>query len=314
MKPTKIVILGGTGFVGRHLLARLATDFPDAQCLVPTRHPARHRDVLVLPKVELEAADIHDPAVLERLFQGATSVINLVGILNERGDNGQGFQHAHSALAEKIAAAAKKTGVTRILQMSALNAHPDAPSFYLQSKGLAEKILQEANLALTIFRPSVIFGPEDGFMNLFAKLLRLVPLFLPLGSADSRFAPVYVGDVAAVMAKALADDKSIGQVFSLCGPKTYTLKQLVQYVDALQGGKHFIIGLNKPLSYVQAFVFDKLPGKLLSLDNLRSLQLPSVCPEGSPTQPTSLEAIVPTYIGMRQPPLDHFRQQAGREN
>lgn len=307
-----ICILGGTGFVGSHLLAHLSGQ--GRQMKVLTRHADRHRDLLVLPDVELFEADCHDPEVLRRHFAGQDAVINLVGILNERGDDGRGFARAHNELARKVIEACKAAGVRRLLHMSALNADPQGPSHYLQTKGVAENHAHEnaGDICVTSFRPSVIFGPGDSFLNRFAGLLRISP-FLPLAMPEARFAPTFVGDVADAYVAALDDHGTCGQRIDLCGPKVWTLRELVEFTAHTIGVRRLVIGLPGWASRLQAEVFEHLPGKPLSRDNLRSLSQDSVCPEGE-TCPTMLEAVAPDYLAHHDHEwrIQRLRQTAGK--
>ena len=316
MRPLSICILGGTGFVGSQLCGRLVRDGHALRVL--TRNRDRHRELLVLPGLELVAANVHDPAVLAEQFRGRDAVVNLVGILNERGRSGAGFRAAHAELARKVVAACRSAGVRRLLHMSSLRAGPDAPSHYLRSKGEAERIVREESgpIAWTIFQPSVIFGAADRFMNRFAGLLRLLPL-LPLARADARFAPVYVGDVVEALARALGEPSTQRAAFQLCGPQVYTLRELVRYVAGVLALPRRVFGLPDALGYLQALMLDFVPGKPLSLDNFRSLELDSVCSEDGLARlgiaPTPLPAVVPGYLGSRRRSvqLDEFRRAAG---
>jgi NADH dehydrogenase len=316
----KVCVLGGTGFVGRHLLNRFTRE--RFQLRVPTRRRERHRDLLVMPTVDVIEADVHDPEVLRRLFEGCDAVVNLVGILNERGDDGSGFNRAHVELAGKVVAACQATGVRRLLHMSALNAGAGAPSHYLRSKGLAEDLVFAASsnaFKVTSFRPSVIFGPEDSFLNRFASLLRMTPVCFPLARAKARFSPVYVNDVAEAFTVAMTDPDSYGQGYDLCGPKVYTLGQLVQYVNELIGTDWLILPLSDGLSRMQAAVLERVPGKPFSRDNLRSLSVDSVCTGDNGLRalgitPTVLEAVAPAYLAQRRSRglYSEFRNLAGR--
>lgn len=297
MHVNSICVLGGTGFVGRHLVSQLAEQRLHVKVL--SRRRERHRELLVLPTVKLVEADVHDPAQLNLHLQGCDTVINLIGILNERGHHGRGFNHAHVELARKIVSACRTGGVRRLLHMSALGADATkGPSHYLRSKGGAEDYVH-ANAGKTIkvtsFRPSVIFGPDDSFINRFAKLLKISPV-LPLACPDARFAPVYVGDVVEVMVAALKDASSFGHRYDLCGPREYTLKALVQYTAQAMGIKRLVVGLPSPLSRLQATIMEYVPGKPFSLDNYRSLSRDSICKNGEPC-PTTLESVVPQYLG-----------------
>ncbi|HTP48822.1 MAG TPA: complex I NDUFA9 subunit family protein, partial [Casimicrobiaceae bacterium] len=191
------LVLGGSGFVGRYIVARLVTD--GWRVVVPTLRRERAKHLIMLPTVDVIEADIADGPLLHQLASGATVVINLVGILNEgaRGD----FRGAHVEVARRVVAVCREAGVSRLLHMSALNAGADAPSKYLRSKGEAEAIVASSGLAWTIFRPSVIFGREDSFLNLFARLEAILPVMV-LACPDARFQPVFVGDVARAFVQA----------------------------------------------------------------------------------------------------------------
>ena len=293
----KILVIGGSGFVGRHLVNRLAA--AGHRVSVPTRHRQRVRHLAVGPTVDLLAADIHDDGTLRDLLAGQDVVINLVGIL--RGD----FQRIHVELPRRIASAARAAGVGRLLHMSALGAAAGAPSAYLRSKAAGEAAIRSVadaaggGLAHTVFRPSVIFGREDRFLNLFAELLETLPL-LPLACPAARFQPVWVGDVAAAFAAAVADSASIGQCYELGGPKVYTLEQLVRYVGVLRGQACPLLPLSARLSYLQALVMELIPGGPMTRDNWHSMQLPNVCAAASgfpfALRPSALEAVAPDYL------------------
>lgn len=318
MKINTVCLLGGTGFVGRHLIQELTTS--GYQLRVLTRRRERHRDLLVLPNLALVEADIHDAHALTEQFSGCGAVINLVGILNEKGRNGSGFRRAHIELPRRIVQACLATGVTRLLHMSALNADAqEGRSHYLRSKGTGEALVHGVRgLHTTSFRPSVIFGPEDSFFNRFAMLLKFSPLIFPLACPQSRFAPVYVGDVAKSFALALNEIASFGKHYDLCGQRIYTLKQLVEYTAHVINVRRKIIGLSDGLSRLQARIFDWLPGKPFSLDNYYSLQTDSVCRGPFPAvfniTPTSVEAIVPNYLSPQEQKVRYrgYHHDAGR--
>lgn len=296
MSIKNVCILGGTGFVGRHIVARLAEREISVRIL--TRHPERHRDLKILPQVELITGDAHDPAHLNSFVADADAVINLVGILNEKGRDGSGFRRAHTELTEKALAAAAERGVRRFVQMSALGADmSDPPSHYLRTKGAAEQAVFAATaFPVTVFRPSVIFGPEDSFLNRFAELLRIAP-FMPLARAEARFSPVYVGDVADHFVNCLNEPSTFGKGFELCGPRVYTLADLVRYTARLTRRRRAVLPLPEWAGKLQAFVFEFVPGKPLSRDNLASLSVDSVCSGETLPCPTLLEAIAPNYLG-----------------
>ncbi len=320
MRRNTICLLGGTGFVGRHLLSQLSKQGHDIRVL--SRHPQRHRDLKVLPGVKLIQANVHDIVDLRQHFTNVDAVINLVGILNERHDNGKDFHHVHVELTRNILHACHDRNVSRLLHMSALNAHPTANSYYLRSKGVAEQlVLQAKELDVTCFRPSVIFGPDDNFINRFARILKITPLFFPLACGYTRFAPVYVGDVAQAFADSLDMQASFGQSYNLCGPHSYTLQEIVEYVNQTLGLKRIINPLGDNLSRLQASLFEHLPGKPFSKDNFRSLQTDSVCPKGSHDlqiyfgiNPSSMKSIVPSYLLQQNQKhrYNHLRQQLTR--
>jgi nucleoside-diphosphate-sugar epimerase len=314
MSEHRICIMGGTGFVGRHLAARLNELRIPTKIL--TRRRERQRAVLVLPLTQVSEINVYDYERLKQEFAGYDTVINLVGILNETGHVGAGFHKAHVSLTRNVVDACISAGCKRLLHMSALNASSTHPSsFYLRTKGMAEDYVHTfaRGIKATSFRPSVIFGDGDSFFNRFAALLKLTPYYFPLACADTRFAPVYVGDVVTQFIAALDDPATYGKRLELCGPETYTLKELVAYTAELLGLQRKIIGLPDFASKLQATVMEYLPGKPFSLDNYHSMQKDSVCNNGIITG-TSLKAVVPTYLLNRntRKRYDAFRQNYGR--
>ena len=296
MNRLSICVLGGTGFVGGHLCAELVKREHNVKVL--TRHREKHRELLVLPSLQIIESDIHNEAQLNTHFKDCDVVVNLVGILNEKGHNGKGFHIAHVELARKVITMCSSCKVPRLLHMSALNASADGKSFYLRTKGEAENYVHTfaANkMAVTSFRPSVIFGPEDDFLNRFASILKISPWVFPLACANTKFAPVYVGDVVNAMVNSIDDTQTYDERLNLCGPNQYSLKQLVQYVAVTRGYKRKVIGMPNFLSKMQASVLEFAPGKPFSIDNYNSLQTDSVCAETNHC-PTSLEAIAPNYL------------------
>jgi uncharacterized protein YbjT (DUF2867 family) len=222
-------------------------------------------------------------------------------------------------LPKKIIAACRATGVRRLLHMSALKASSQGPSEYLRSKGDGEALVVAAKdeLDITIFRPSVIFGLGDAFLSTFASLLKTLPIF-PLGFGQARFQPVWAADVADAFIDSLGNEASIGQAYDLVGPKVYTLRELVDYTAQLTRSKTTIIALSEGWAYLQAGLMWLAPNPVLSPDNLRSMQVDSVCDSTcklpAEWKPTALEAIAPTYIAQNTPKgkLDGFRFRAGR--
>ena len=276
-----ICVLGGTGFVGTELVTRLV--YAGHWVRVPTRSLAHADRLRVLDTAELRRVNVHDPRVLSQLFADCAVVINLIGILNEHGRDT--FETVHAALAVKVMSAARATGVRRVLHMSSLGAAEHAPSRYLRSKAAAEAAVravphpEQAHPAVTIFRPSVIFGAGDSLTNRFAGLLRLSAGILPLARAGARFAPISVLDVAAAFVRALNVASSAGATYELCGPEVLTLEQIVRLTARVARLPCHILRLPDALARVQAAVMGLLPGKPFSLDNFRSLTLDCVCRE-----------------------------------
>ena len=277
--PLTVCVLGGSGFVGTEIVTRLVAR--GWWVRVPTRDAASADHLRVLPTAEIIVANVHDPSALGRAFAGADLVVNLVGILNERGRSGAGFRRAHTELAAHVVAAARTQHVPRLLHMSALGAAATGPSHYLRSKYEAEAQVRAArpHLAWTIFQPSVIFGPRDSLTNRFAHLLRLSRGFLPLARARARFAPIYVGDVAEAFIRSIDDRSTIGHTYELCGPEVMTLADIVRVTASAAGLKAHILPLPDFIGRIQATLFDFVPGKPFSTDNYRSLSIDSVCRE-----------------------------------
>jgi uncharacterized protein YbjT (DUF2867 family) len=317
MSAKTIVMVGGTGFIGRSIASKLT--FSGHRLKLLTRRRERTKQVIVLPTVELVEADVHDGDALAAQFADADAVINLTGILNEthHGD----FERIHTALPGKIAAACVRTGVPRLLHMSALKATSDAPSEYLRSKAAGEENAWEAagdSVDVTMFRPSVVFGPEDNFFNQFAALLAAIPIAFPLACASARFAPVYVEDVAQAFTNALDDKDTFGEAYNLCGPEQFSLAELVRYTAEQSGHRRTVWPLNDTFSRLQAIVMQMVPGKPFSLDNYRSMQVPNIC-EGEDLSelgvtPTTVGSVVPAYLGTRRRQNQYaaFRSRAGR--
>lgn len=295
MSAQRIVVLGGTGFVGRHLCARLLAD--GHQVRVATRDARAHPPLPAA--IESMTGDVHDGAFLRAAFAGQDAVVNLVGILNERGDDGRGFERVFVGLVDDMIAAMRDAGVRRLLQMSALHAGQRA-SHYLEARGRAEALVRASGLDWTLFRPSVIAGPGDGLFCRFDALLRFVPV-LPVGRADARFQPVWVGDVAAAFARALADPSTIRQCYDLVGPGVMTLAGIVRMTARARGRQRLVIPLPDALGRLQAEVGEHLPGKPISRDNWRSLQLDSVSDDsGLPRlgiTPTPVPPQLPRILG-----------------
>jgi NADH dehydrogenase len=318
----KICLLGGTGFVGKPLVNHLIKK--GWQIRLPTRQREKHRELLVLPQLELVSANIHEQEQLNKQLAGCEAVINLVGILNEKGHDGSGFRKAHVELPEKIMAACRENHVKRVLHVSALNADAtEEKSHYLRTKGEAENLLHAAqDLQITTFKPSLIIGEGAPFINRFATLLRVpTPLFM-LPSATAKFAPIWVNDVAEAMVQTLDSPAHYAQRYNLCGPKVYTLQELVAYIAQLMKVKRHILPLNEKHSHwVARFMERLIPGKPYSLDNFYSSLVENVCGDNNHLSqlgitPHAIENIMPKYFSNASTPRElysTFRHFAGRE-
>ncbi len=301
MTPRRVVLVGGSGFVGSAIANRLSAS--GCQVLIPTRRRSRAGHVLLLPTVDVMEADVHDPAVLNRLFSGADAVVNLVGILHSRSGEpyGPGFANAHVELPKKIVAACRSAGVRRLVHISAMGASADGSSEYLRSKAAGEAAIRStgADLDWVILRPSVIFGRGDRFLNLFVELAGLFPV-LPLAGADARFQPVYVEDVAEVVVRCLGAPEAAGEIYELAGPTVYRLREIVAYACTLSGRKRPIVALPQGLAALQARLMELAPQPLMSRDNLRSMETDSIA-IGDPLPfglvPAALEEVAPTWLG-----------------
>ncbi|MBR0566456.1 complex I NDUFA9 subunit family protein [Azoarcus sp. L1K30] len=302
MSPQRVVLIGGAGFIGSAIANRLAE--AGISVLIPTRRRSRAGQVLLLPNVEVIETDCHDESVLNELFEDADAVVNLVGILHSRSGSpyGPDFARAHVELPTRIVAACKASGVGQLIHVSALGADAAAPSEYQRSKAAGEQAVRAATpeVAWTILRPSVVFGRDDGFLNLFARLAGVLPI-IPLGGASARFQPVYVEDVAEVVWHCLNDSAAArDQTFELAGPTVYTLRQLVEYVSALVGHPRPVIPLPEGLAMLQAGLMELAPRPLMSRDNVRSMRADNIAtaaPLPFGLRPTAIEAVVPGWLG-----------------
>ena len=314
-----IAIVGGTGFVGRHIVNRLSNSGQWTIKLF-TRRREKHRDVLVLPNVQLITDSIHDQDKLNQHFEHCDVVINLVGILNEKGRDGEGFRQAHVNLTQKVVNACQANGVKRLLHMSALNADAkEGKSHYLRTKGEAEDLAHSAqNISVTSFRPSVIFGRGDTFLNTFATMMQVPSYLFMLPSGHAKFAPIWINDVVDAMLATIDNPASYGQRYNLCGPKVYTLQEIVQYVARVLGKKRLVMPLSNKLSSITASIMEFVPTKPYSKDNYLSAQVDSICSENHLAElgvtAHTMESIVPRYFN--QPTYrtrySKIRCQAGR--
>ena len=298
--PARILVLGGTGFVGQALCARLAGLGVDIT--VPSRQPQRARELSLLPNVRLVRAQISEPAQLAALVCGHDAVINLVAILH---GSAQQFTEVHERAVHRLAQACASAGVRRVVHVSALGVGSQAPSQYLRSKAAGEAVWRASQADWTILRPSVIFGQGDRFLNLFATALALAPVF-PLAGADARFQPVWLGDVVEAIVRSLQDASSVHRIYECAGPTVYTLRELVHASGVWSGHPRPIVALPPALAQIQAWVLEHLPGEpLMSRDNLASMRAPNVASGTLPSLsdlgivPAALEAIAPAYLRWR---------------
>ena len=319
----RILVLGGTGFVGRHLLEKAGQ--LGCRVTLPTRRLANAKPVQSLPWVDPVEANIHDAACLVRLVRGHDAVVNLVAILH---GNQAAFTKVHVDLVHTLVRACQSTGVRRIVHVSALGAAADAPSMYQRSKAEGEAVLAASGLDVTSLRPSVIFGAGDQFLNLFAKLQAIFPV-LPLAGAVTRFQPVWVEDVAQAIVNALSmrarvgaalapspmspvsSDRAVsaareGAVYEACGPDVFTLRELVQLAGRLAGHPRPVLALPMALGRLQALLMELGPGQpLMSRDNLDSMKVDNVASGSLPglpalgISPSALAAVAPSYLQSR---------------
>ena len=314
----KILILGGSGFIGRSLCEQLARQLGGrARITVPSRRSRHAQAIQGLPGLTVLQANVHEDAQLQALVQGHDVVINLIAIL--QGSEHQ-FEQAHVQLPTRLAQACKASGVRRLIHVSALGVQDNAPSRYLRSKTRGEAALQAAGGELTLLRPSVVFGANDRFVNLFAKLQALFPV-MPLAGAAVRFQPVWVEDVARAIVACVVERSSIGQVYELAGPQVLSLAEIVRLAGQHSGHARPVLPLPGPLAWAQAVMMEMLPGEpLMSRDNLASMRVPNIASGRLPglqdlgIQPQSLSAVLPSYLGAAQgcARLDQWRRKAGR--
>ena len=319
MAAPRVLVLGGSGFVGRHVCEQLAR--LGWHITVPTRRAVNAARVQSLPGLTVIEANVHQEADLARLMPGHDAVVNLVAVLHGSEER---FESVHVDLPGKIASAMKKAGVQRLVHVSALGADPQGPSMYQRSKARGETVLHNAGLQLTVLRPSVIFGAEDKFLNLFADLQAVAP-FMPLAGSGTRFAPVWVGDVARAVVVCLQKPDTVGQTYELCGPDVMTLGELVQragqWAGVNEGRGRPVIGLPMWVGWLQAAAMELAPGEpLMSRDNLASMKVDNIATGQLPGLPAlgisaaSAAGVAPTYLGHRGPrsKLNRWRAGAGR--
>ncbi len=310
-----ITVLGGSGFVGRSLVARL--DQSGFRVRVLTRRRERAKHLILLPNVSVVECNVLDEAALQQALTGSDAVINLIGILHQ--SKKDSFDQLHHQLPAMLGRLCQQLGIRRLLHMSALQAAPQAPSAYLRSKAAGEQALlaMQPDLQVTILRPSVIFGSHDQFINLFAKLVKVVPV-LVLAMPEAKFQPVWVEDVSSAFVNAIEQTATHGKVYELGGPHILSLRQILQLVMQTVGVQRPIVGLNSSLSLLQGSLMEWLPVKLMSRDNVLSMQVDNVCHQPLANElcilPSDMAAIVPTYLAEQSPRgcYPRFRAAAGR--
>lgn len=327
MTSRNVLVIGGSGFIGSAIVAKLSA--AGKRVLVPTRRRERAKHLITLPTVDVVEADVHDTSTLAGLMQGMDAVINLVGVLHSDTGTpyGKRFQRAHVDLARKVGEACVTSGAPRLLHMSSLGADSNGPSMYLRSKAAGEAEVQAAvraastSVALTIFRTSVVFGRSDKFINLFAWMQRYAP-FVALGKPDAKLQTVWVEDVARAFVNALDAPCTFGKTYELAGPKVYTLKQLVEYAGNVSGHARPVFGLPDRLAYLQAWLMEFAPVEMLSRDNLDSTKVDNIAADGNLQKmtaelgitPAAMEAVVPGYLSGQSPKERYLllRDHAGR--
>ncbi|MBC8024105.1 MAG: complex I NDUFA9 subunit family protein [Burkholderiales bacterium] len=310
-----VCIIGGSGFLGSSIADQACAAGHRVRVVTPSHGRARH--LMVLPTLEVMVANVNDDIGLARAMEGMDAVINLAGILHP--NRRASFKTVHVDLPRRIGHAARKAGVRRFLHMSALGASPTGPSDYLRSKGEGEATVRQgpSECAWTIFRPAVVFGEHDHFINLFAKLARLSPV-IPLAAAQARFQPVWVEDVARCFVGSLGDPRTFSQSYDLCGPRVYTLEELVRFAATAMGLRRRIVRLPASIGKLQAFTFEHLPGRIMTRDNLRSMSVDNVCGGPFPAvfgfAPSAMEAVVPEYLAgsTTRARYNEYRHHAGR--
>ena len=315
----KVLVLGGSGFVGRHVCEKLNQQQIHVTVLTRRRENARHLQMLPLVDV-IEVVSL-DSGSLAAQLPGHDAVVNLIAILH---GSEAAFEKAHVALPTALVSACQTSGVRRVVHISALGAAPDSPAMYQRSKARGEAVLRESGLDVTLLRPSVIFGAEDKFLNTFAQLQQLFPV-IPLASAEARFQPVWVEDVATAVVECLIDRSTIGKTFEACGPDVFTLKQLLelagQYAGVNGGRGRPVFGLPASLARIQARLMEMAPGEpVMSRDNLDAMKIDNVASGKLPgldaleITPSALRAIAPSYLGAQglRSGLMAKRKTAGR--
>jgi uncharacterized protein YbjT (DUF2867 family) len=302
MRNRLITLFGGTGFIGRHVVRRLAVRH--ARMRVVSRNWSAHGRVLqpmgAVGQIVGGPLDLRSEAVLSEAFAQNDAVINLIGILHET--RRQQFDEVHAELPGRIARAAQAAGVRRLVQISALGADPASRSAYARSKAAGEQAVRAAFPEAVIVRPSIVVGPEDGFFNRFAAMARLLPALPLIGGGKTRFQPVCVGDVADAIVAGLEREDAPGQTYELGGPRVYSFAELMRYMLKVIGRRRLLVPISFDLASMQARVLEHLPEPLLTRDQVELLKTDNVVSEGARTiedlgiTPTPIELLVPDYL------------------
>ncbi|HRE60432.1 MAG TPA: complex I NDUFA9 subunit family protein [Micropepsaceae bacterium] len=302
MRGQIVTVFGGSGFIGRHLMRRLAR--AGARVRVAVRHPeTAHflRPMGDVGQIQLFKVNVTDEDAVAKVLEGASAAINLAGVLYQSG-GGQKFDPIHAMAPGTIGEAAARAGVARIVHVSAIGADAASPSHYARSKAHGEDALTRAFADATILRPSVVFGPEDGFFNKFAALARYTPALPLYGGGNTRFQPVYVGDVADAIVNALASDAARGKIYELGGPQIFTFRELMELILKETGRKRLLVPLPFFVGTLNAAILGLLPNPLVTMDQIKLLKSDNVVADGAPglkdlcVTPSALELYLSDYL------------------
>ncbi len=300
MNTNLVTVFGGSGFLGRHTVRALAR--AGWRIKIATRHPARGfflRPLGTVGQIDFVKCDVADAQSVSAAVMGASAVINLTGILFQKG---QTFEDVQAEGAANIAQAAAAAGVNALVHVSAIGADAQSGSEYATTKAQGEQSVREAFPDAVILRPSIVFGPEDAFFNKFASMARFLPMLPLVGGGHTRFQPVFVGDVAAAIVQALASPGARGRTFELGGPSIYSFKELLQMILRETGRKRLLVPLPFALASLKAAFLQLLPNPILTMDQVKLLKTDNVV---APTAaglaelgitPTSVEAVIPSYL------------------
>ena len=315
MQLNKICVLGGSGFVGSAIVAKLDAAGYAVTVLTRRRESAKH--LFLLPNVTVVECNVLDYHALNVVLRGMDAVINLIGILHQ--SHHASFNAVHHQLPAQLAKICADLGIKRLLQMSSLGAAEHAPSQYLRTKASGEAALHtlQDKINITIFKPSIIFGRGDNFTKLFAMLIKCLPVIL-LAKPNAKFQPIWVEDVASCFVRSIENTSTYGQTYELAGPKVYSFRALLQQIMQALAIERPIIGLNDTLSYLQALMMEFLPVKLMSRDNVKSMEVDSISQQTLPAifavELSTLEAVLPEYLADRNArgAYDRYRRVAAR--